>query len=218
MSARSAQRSLRAAGCCPALETVAAWLLAVLWMLPLRMRSGRHSIPPSISARFALLAPADAGEFRARLGCGAVRALLPQHVPAGHADPRLPARAVHAGGLRLRALRVSRQRRRVRAGAGAADDHAGRADRRELQDHEQARHPGLHSRPSPCRMWPPRSAYSCCGRHSRPCRRSSTTRRASRAATPCRRCSRSTCRWRSRSISPTASSRSAITGTTSCGR
>ena len=45
---------------------------------------------------------------------------------------------VHARRLRVRALRVSRAQRAVRAGAGAADDHARRADRRELP-HDDAR-------------------------------------------------------------------------------
>src|SRR4051794_40244042 len=39
--------------------------------------------------------PVDAGEFRARLECRAVRALLFQYLPAGKPDPRLPARGVH---------------------------------------------------------------------------------------------------------------------------
>ena len=47
-----------------------------------------------------------------------------------------------------------------------------------------ARHPRFDRSPSACPTWPRRSASSCCARPSRPCRRSSTTRRASRAPSP----------------------------------
>ena len=70
----------------------------------------------------------------------------------------------------------------VRAGAGPADGHARRADRRELPDDGAARTQGHDRRDRACRTWPAPSASSCCARRSRPCRASSTRRRASRAA------------------------------------
>ncbi len=125
-------------------------------------------------------------------------------IAAGHDDPGRAAGAVHAGGLCLRALRVPRPRRRLRAGAGAADDHAGPAAGRELPHHGQPgpdRQPVRH-RPALLRLGA--SPSSCCARPSWASRRSSTRPRASRARAPCRCCGASTCRWRGRSTSPSA--------------
>lgn len=73
-------------------------------------------------------------------------------------------------------------------------------------------------RPSPCPTSPRPSASSCCARPSRPFRASWTRPPASRAPAACASCSGSMCRWPSPSTSPMAWSRSATTGTTSCGR
>ena len=68
-----------------ALETRAAWLLAMLWILPLAYAVWTAFHPAEFSTRFELLAPLTLENFAARLGRGAVRALLPQHVRAGDA-------------------------------------------------------------------------------------------------------------------------------------
>ena len=112
-----------------------------------------------------------------------------------------------------------RQQRRVRAGAGAAHDHAGRADRRELP-HDEPR--SASSTPFPAialPYWRPPSASSCCARPSRPCRKelddAARVEGASAAADAAEglRAAGAADLPRLR-----RSSRSAITGTISCGR
>src|ERR1700730_6522066 len=58
---------------------------------------------------------ADARELPHRLARRAVRALLRQYLPAGEPGARLPAGAVHARGLLLRAFFLRRARDRLRA-------------------------------------------------------------------------------------------------------
>ena len=65
------------------LDTLAAWLLALLWILPLVYAVWTAFHPAEYSTRFALLGAAHAGQLPPRLGGGAVRALLPQHHAAG---------------------------------------------------------------------------------------------------------------------------------------
>ena len=142
-SAASVPYALHGAG--RALESAAAWLLAILWLLPLLYALWTAFHPAEFSARFICSRPADAREFCARVARGTVRALLPQHLRAGDADSQLSARPVHAGRLRLCALRVCRARARLRARSAPADDHAGRAHRRELSHHVLARPCRYHS-------------------------------------------------------------------------
>jgi Binding-protein-dependent transport system inner membrane component len=76
------------------------------------------------------------------LGPGAVRPLLPKHGCSGRSDSSdldRATRAVELGGLCLRTLHVQGERQRVRIIAAPANDHAGRADRRELSHDRQAR-------------------------------------------------------------------------------
>ena len=108
---------------------------------PLRLL-GRVS-PSGVRHHLPALRAAHARQLRESLGLRAVPAPPPEHGDARHHGPRRPARPVHARRLRLRALPVRRPRRRLRPCAAAAHDHAGGADRRELQHHEQAR-PGRH--------------------------------------------------------------------------
>src|ERR1700730_7407035 len=89
--------------------------------------------------------PADAREFCAGVARGTVRALLPQHLRAGDAHSQLSAHPMHAGRLRLCALRVCRARARLCPRSPPADDHAGRAHRRELSHHVLARPCRYHS-------------------------------------------------------------------------
>ena len=144
-----------------------AWLLGFLWVLPLLYAFWTAFHPPEFSTRFALSRAADARQLRQGLARGAVRALFPQHDAAGDDGARRAAGARHARRLRVRALRVPRPQRAVRAGAGAADDHARRADRRELPHDDRARPQGHDPRASACRTWRARSASSCCARRSR---------------------------------------------------
>ena len=166
-------------------ETAAAWCLAILWVLPLAYAVWTAFHPPEFSTRFSLARAADAATTSPRAWNAApfARYFLNTFVLV---TMILAAQLVlvHARRLRLRALRVPRPRRRLRARAGAADDHAGRADRRELPHDERAR-PRRHDpgdRAAVHRARP--SASSCCARPSRPCRRSSTTPRASKARAP----------------------------------
>ena len=164
------------------LELAAAWLLAILWLLP-RIYAFWTAFHPAEFARFNLLAPLTLDNFVqawnaapfARyylntfllvtliLACQLVLCTL-----AAYAFAR----------LRIQAA----SRRRLRARAGAADDHARRADRRELPHHAGARSRRLAFSASACPTWRRRSASSCCARPSRACRASSTRRRGSKAA------------------------------------
>jgi len=99
-----------------ALESAAAGLLALLWVLPLAYAAWAAFHAGEFTTRFTLLAPLTLENFERAWAGGAVRALLPQHLHSGDLDPGLPARALHARGLRLRALRFYRQQCGLRAG------------------------------------------------------------------------------------------------------
>ena len=91
--------------------------------------------------------PMDPRELRAGLARGAVRALLPEHVPAGDAGPRVPARDLHACRLRLHGFPLPGIERSVHGRPAPADDHAGSAPGRELPHPRQdrtARHDPRH--------------------------------------------------------------------------
>ena len=62
-----------------ALETTGAWLLGLLWLLPLAYAVWTAFHPAEFSTRFVLTRAAHAGELREGMGGGAVRALFPQH-------------------------------------------------------------------------------------------------------------------------------------------
>ena len=70
-----------------ALETLGAWLLGVLWALPLAYAVWTAFHPAEFSTRFVLTAPLTLDNFVEGLGGGAVRALLRQYRPARHHDP-----------------------------------------------------------------------------------------------------------------------------------
>ena len=112
---------------------------ALLWMLPLVYAFWTAFHPARVLDALRPARAADAGQLRARPGTAApfARYFL-NTVHAGDDDPGGAAGAVHAGRLRLRALRVPGRDVAVRAGAGAADGHARRADRRELPHDERA--------------------------------------------------------------------------------
>jgi len=106
-----------------ALETAGAWLLALVWILPIAYGYGRRS-SERLFRSFRLERAVDGGEFRQGLERGPVRALLPQYFSLGHHDSRRAARAVHARGFRLRAIKLRGPRNRFYPRAAAIDDHA----------------------------------------------------------------------------------------------
>ena len=65
-----------------ALETAGAWLLALIWILPLAYALWAAIHPSAYSAHFVLDAPLTLRELRQRLERGAIRALFPQHLAA----------------------------------------------------------------------------------------------------------------------------------------
>jgi ABC-type glycerol-3-phosphate transport system permease component len=161
--------------------------------------------PPEFTTRFSLFAPLTLDNFRPRLGGGAVRALLPQHL--------LLVTLVLACQLVLCTLAAYafarfdfRGRDIAFALSGAAHDHAGRLI---VENYRTMGRLGiLDSIP---RDRPPyvASAFGIflLRQTFKPSRRSSTTRRASRARAAAGAARRSKCPSRARSTSPTASSR-----------
>ena len=128
-----------------ALTNIGAWLLAILWVLPLLYAfwTAFHpadSRPVSISPR----------PGRSRTSCGLGKR---RHSPAISLntfvlvtrDPDLPVRHLHAGRLRLRLFPLPRVGSIVHAGSGATDDHAGGPAGGELP-HPFAVRPARHHR------------------------------------------------------------------------
>src|SRR2546425_1157989 len=73
---------------------------------PARLLSVDGLPPGGVLHAFRADGVAHDGKLREGLGRGAVHALLPQHHPARDHDPGGPARPLHAGGLRFRALQL----------------------------------------------------------------------------------------------------------------
>ena len=97
-----------------ALETIGAWMLGILWLLPLALR-GVDGVPSGgLRDPLRSVRAADAAQLGRRLAGRAILALSGQHRDAGHADPGGAVRAVHAGGIRLCPTDVSRARSVVR--------------------------------------------------------------------------------------------------------
>jgi sn-glycerol 3-phosphate transport system permease protein len=109
-------------------------LLALIWIAPLAYAVWAAFHPPAFEARFELTAPLTLDNFASAWSAGAVRALFPQHHPAGDDDPERAAGAVHARSICLRAARISRQDGAVHADPDAVAGHAGHPAGRELQD------------------------------------------------------------------------------------
>ena len=128
------------------LEVTAAWLLALVWLAPLAYAFWSALHPAAYCDLVQPVRAVDAEELCPRLEPGAVRSLLSQHRHAGLSGAGRTARAVDARRLCLRPVQIHRQRHRLCAGAAAADDHAGRADRGELSRHQRARTARHHSR------------------------------------------------------------------------
>ena len=199
------------------LDDVAAWMLALLWVAPLALCDLDGVPSPEHSRPFSLLAPLTLENF-ARPG-------TPRHSRSYFLNTMLlvtmilvcAAGALHAGGLRLRPVRLPRIGLAVHAGARAAHDHARRAAGRELPTIGALGLLDTIARPSACPIWRRPSASSCCARPSRPCPRNSRRPRGRRGGL-LQMLWRVYVPWRGRSTSPTAWSRSATTGTTSCGR
>ena len=202
-----------------ALETVGAWLLGLLWVLPLAVRvldgvpSGR--VLDALRADRA----ADARELREGLGRGAVRALLPQHracwsrwcwrrsscwcTLAAYAFARFefPGRNVLFALVLVQlmvmpdVLIVENYRTMTALG---------------LEGHDPRDRPAVHG--ERVRHLPAAPDVQDGAARARRGRARRGLRRR------CRCCGRSTCRSRGPSISPTRWSASATTGTISCGR
>jgi hypothetical protein len=158
--------------------------------------------PSEYSTPLRPLRAADAGQLRAAWAAAPFAryflntSMLVTMILAGQLCwarwPPMPSRASSSRG----------KRRAVRAGAGAADDHARRAAGGKLPHHGAL---GLvdtllGDRRCPTSRRP--SASSCCARPSRASRASWTRPRASRAPARCRSCGASTCRWPGRCTSP----------------
>jgi sn-glycerol 3-phosphate transport system permease protein len=62
-------------------------LLALIWIAPLAYAMWAAFHPAAFEARFELTAPLTLDNFAASVEPGAVRALFPQHLPAGDLDP-----------------------------------------------------------------------------------------------------------------------------------
>jgi sn-glycerol 3-phosphate transport system permease protein len=86
-----------------ALETLSAWVLALLWLLPLLYALWTAFHPAAYATRFVPDAPLTLQNF-ANAWQAAPSALLPQHLPAGDDDPGSPAGTGHAGRVCLCAL------------------------------------------------------------------------------------------------------------------
>ena len=89
------------------LETLGAWLLGLLWMLPLLYAVWTAFHPAIYATHFDPAGAADARQPGGGLAGGAVHPLPDQHRDAGHADPGRAVRAVHARRVRLRAADAS---------------------------------------------------------------------------------------------------------------
>ena len=178
-------------------------MLGVLWILPLLWAVWSAIHPGSAAAGFDLFAPLTLQNFRRGLGNGPVRAIHDEYRAAGQHGAGGAVRAVHAGGVRVRAAALSRQGHSVCRRADPVDDHAGRADGGELQDDRLDRVGGFAAWGSRCHIWGRHSGFSCCGRRSGQCRRIWTTRRSWRDWGCSGGCGRCMCRWRGRLISPT---------------
>ena len=124
------------------LETVGAWLLGVLWVLPLLYAFWTAFHPAEFSTRISLSAPLTLANFIAAWHAAPFARYFLNTRAAGDDGAGGAAGADHARRLRVRALRVPRPQRAVRAGAGAAHGHARRADRRELPHDDRARPEG----------------------------------------------------------------------------
>ena len=95
-----------------ALETIGAWLLGVLWMLPLLYAVWTAFHPPAYATHFDLFAPLTLDNFAgAWQAAPFARYLLNTFMLVTH-GPGGAIRAVHAGRLCLRALRIPRPRHR----------------------------------------------------------------------------------------------------------
>ena len=91
-----------------ALETAGAWLLGVLWVLPLAYAVWTAFHPSEFSTRFVPTAPLTLENFVKAWAAAPFARYFVNTIAAGHHDPGRPARALHARGLRLRALRLPR--------------------------------------------------------------------------------------------------------------
>jgi hypothetical protein len=91
-----------------ALETVGAWVLGLLWILPLAFAIWTAVHPGEYSTRFVLTAPLTFANFIAAWNAAPFARYFVNTVLARRADPRRAARAGDARRIRVRALRVSR--------------------------------------------------------------------------------------------------------------
>ena len=184
-------------------ETVAAWMLGRSGSCRSPTRSGPRSIRAS-SRRISCRRRRSPLENFAKAWHAAPFARYFLNTdPAVHDGPRRAARAVHAGRVRFRALRVSGPQCSVRPGAGAADGHARCADRRELPHDERAGPARHHPRHRPAvhgERFRHLSAAADVQDGAEGARRGGACRRLHAR---CRCCGRCMCRWRGRCTLPT---------------
>src|SRR4029077_3508797 len=127
-----------------ALESAAAWMLAILWVLPLIYAVWAAVHPAEFTTRFSLLAPLTLENFeRAWIAAPFARYFFNTFVLV---TLTLGCQFVLCtlAALRVRTLRVRWQQCGVRPGAGAAHDHARCANRGKLSHHESHRHHRHH--------------------------------------------------------------------------
>ena len=86
------------------LETLGAWLLGLLWVLPLLYAAWTAFHPAIYATHFESAGAADARQHRAGVAGGAVHTLPAEHGDAGHPDTGGPVRALHPCRLRLARL------------------------------------------------------------------------------------------------------------------